>query len=227
MSYQDPPINPYDPNSQDFTPETKPLDKIISEAIESAFLMKNVWMPAKVVAVKGNQKVDIQILLQSRYMDGTIITPPPIQNVMVSMPMGADYSIKLPITVGDTGLAFFCDRSLDNWSVQGGIVDPQDNRNHDISDPVFVPGLYPFNEQTEDDTTDLVMTNGDAKARLQKTGKFVFTNGSEELLQILDDLLDTLINNTYTLTLIGAEPFVASTRLLLTEIRLRLDELKE
>lgn len=178
MIYQDPPLDPYDPTTQDFTPETRPLDDIIKNAIESAFLRKHVWLPAQVVNVRGNQKVDLQVLLQKQYVDGQLITRPPIQNVMVSMPMGGDYSLKLPIAVGDTGIALFCDRSLDIWSVQGGMVDPQDGRNHDFSDAIFIPGLYPFNQQTQDSTSDLVLTNGKSISRFQKDGGIVFTDGT-------------------------------------------------
>lgn len=207
MTWQDPTVDPYDPDMQDFTPETKPLDQVISEAIEGAFLRKHVWMPAKIVAINGNQKVDIQILLQGRYLDGQVITHPPIQNCIVSMPMGADYSMKLPIAVGDTGVALFCDRSLDIWSVQGGIVDPQDARTHDFSDAIFVPGLYPFTQQTQDATDDLVLTNGECISRFKKDGgveftdgvmtvkfnadgTFIFTNSTNELMDLLTQITD-------------------------------------
>ena len=30
--------------------------------------------------------------------------------------------------IGDTGIALFCERSLDVWGVQGGLVDPKDAR---------------------------------------------------------------------------------------------------
>lgn len=217
MSYQDPPVNPYDPSSQDFTPETLPMDQVIKMAIESAFVKKHVWMPAQVVNIRGNQKVDIQVLLQSRYADGTLVLPKPVQNVMVSMPMGSDYSIKLPVLVGDTGIALFCDRSLDNWCVSGGIVDPADSRTHDFSDPIFIPGLYPFSGQTTDLTTDLVVTNGLVKAKFKKIGgvefsgavmdvkfnpdgTFTFTNSAVELMDLLVQITDQVQTLSETLS---------------------------
>lgn len=227
MTYQDPPLNPYDATTPDFTPETKPLDVIVKQAIESAFLKKHVWMPAKVVNVNGNQKVDIQVLLQGRYMTGEVVTRAPIQNCIVCMPIGADYSIKVPVAVGDTGIALFCDRSLDIWKVQGGLVDPEDGRNHDFSDPVFIPGIYPFSGQTQDTTTDMVFTNGKGVVRISKDGKFKITNGTKELLQILNHLLDTLINRTFTLTMLGPEKFIDSTNLELTLIMNDLQQLIE
>lgn len=223
MTYTAPEINPYDPNSQDLAPETIPLDEVIKRAIQAAMLGLRVWMPAQVTAVHGNQKVDIQLLLKARYTDGTVIDIPPIQNVMVSMPMGSGWSIKMPLGVGDTGLALFCDRSLDIWSESdGGSVDPQDTRAHDISDPIFIPGLVPFENQTADSTTDLVITNGSAQAAFQKAGTFKFTNGSTELLQNLTNLVQTLSTAS---TIVGG-PFTADVVNTLTQIAQNLKKLQ-
>lgn len=227
MSYDNQLPNPYDQNTQDLTPETKPLDEILRIAIATALMKMRVHLPGKIVAIKGNQKVDIQPLLQTRYQNGDVVTLPVIQNVMVGMPMGDGYSIKLPIAVGDTGHILFCDRSLDIWAnSSGGVVDPQDSRIHDISDPIFIPGLVPFSQQTTDATTDLVVTNGTAQMKVQKAGTFEFTNGSNELIDLIDQLMDTLINDTFTNTMLGPQPFIGFTINKLTDIRTKLDTLK-
>lgn len=197
-------VNPYDTNTQDFQPETKPIDEIMRMGIANALMKVRVMLPGSIVEVLGNQKATIQPVLQSRYTNGDVINLPPLQNVMVMMPMGADYSIKLPIAVGDTGTLIFCDRSLDVWSASDGeVVDPQDSRIHDLSDPIFIPGLVPFSMQTDDDTTDMVFTNGDAVLRIQKDGTLVFTNGENELMDLLVQitgqvhmLADTLSTDT-------------------------------
>jgi hypothetical protein len=195
MSWQDTEVNPFDPGTPDFQPETLPLDEIIRQAVAAAIMQMRVHLPGKIVAIRGNQKVDVQPLLQTRYINGDVVNLPVIQNVMVQMPVGANYSIKLPIAVGDTGSLLFCDRSLDVWaSGKGGIVDPQDARTHDISDPVFTPGLVPFANQTTDSTSDLVVTNGNAQLRLNATGGFKLQNTSknQELINILTTLVQTL-----------------------------------
>lgn len=226
--YSNPLIDPFNENVQDFEPQTPPLDEIIRLAVLDGAMKLRVSMPAQIVKINGNQSVDVQPLLQARYANSaTPYTLPVIQHVPVQMPMGADYSIKLPIAVGDTGNLLFCDRSLDVWlASQGGIVNPNDSRQHDISDAVFYPGLVPFALQTQDSTTDMVLTNGAAKIRLQKAGTFAIENQNQELLNLLDQLLDTLINKTFTLTMLGAEPFIESTQSLLSDIRTKLDTLK-
>lgn len=221
--------NPYDPNTPDLQPETPPLDQIIQSAIIAAMMKMRVHMPGKIVKKSGNNKVDIQPLIQTRYTNGDVVNLPVIQNVPVGMPQGQDYSIKLPIKVGDTGHILFSDRSLDIWKVgDGGITDPQDSRIHDMTDAVFIPGLVTFSEQIVDDTDDLVLTNGEAQIRLLSDGTFKIQNTgqSQELITILLSLLDTLMNNTFTLTMLGPEPFIASTITALTQINTNLSKLK-
>lgn len=202
--YNQPNQSPFDSETPELEPQTLPMDEIIRQAIKSSMLLMHVMLPASVIKVNGNQSVDIQPLLKSRYIDGRVINRPPIKNVMVGMPMGADYSIKLPVAVGDTGYALFCDRSLANWSASdGGIIDPEGSRQHDLNDPIFVPGMVPFKNQTKDNTTDMVLTNGKMIIRVQKAGTILLTNGQNELMAVLDEFMqqvhtlsDTLSNDT-------------------------------
>jgi Phage protein Gp138 N-terminal domain len=201
MSFNDVQPNPYDQNTPDLTPETPPLDEVIRRAISVAIMKLRVHLPGEIVKIRGPQQVDIQPLLQTRYTNGNIVNLPVIQNVMVQMPFGKNYSIKLPIAVGDTGSLLFCDRSLDVWSQgSGGIVDPQDSRNHNLQDAVFIPGLVPFPNQLTDTSTDLIITAGKAEAKFQQGGTFVFTNGANELISLLDQITQQLQSLATTLS---------------------------
>lgn len=215
--------NLYDPDSIALQSETKPFDQIIIDAINAALYEVHTWLPAQVTVVNDNGSVNLQPLLQRRFKDGSLKDLPIIQNVPVSMPRGADYWIKLPVAQGDTGVALFCERSLDIWNVSGGIVDPADTRTHDLSDAIFVPGLYPLNAPLPGNADDLVVHNGKAELYVQKNGKFKATNGMQELFDLLDqlmsnyiNLMNTLATDTYTLTMLGPQPFIAST---VTEIQ--------
>lgn len=224
-----PPFNPYDPNLIDYSPETPQLDQVINLAIRAALLNLRVHLPGKVTKVVGNQLVNVQPLIKSQYIDGTVFDLPEIQNVPVSMPMGQNYSIKLPIAIGDIGNILFSDRSLDNWiSGDGSSVDSEDSRIHDITDAVFIPGLVTFSSQTQDETDDLVITNGKAQLRLEQGGmvKLQNLNSNEELITLLLSLLDLLQNNTFTLTALGPQPFIASTVTALADIQAKLQTLK-
>ena len=224
MNYTDIQPNPYDANTADPTPETKPLDEIIRMTILDYMMKLRVMVPVSVVTVRGNQKVDVQPLLQIRYTDNNVVNMSVIQNCMVQMPSGQNYSIKLPVAVGDTGYVIVCDRSLDIWaSGSGGIVDPQDSRAHDLQDSVFVPGLLPFANQTQDQTDDMVLTNGEASIRIQASGRFKIMNQSNELVKQISnlatqaqdlaneagDIADTLSTDTVN-TMLGPQPLNAA-----------------
>jgi Phage protein Gp138 N-terminal domain len=229
---------PYDTSNQNKQGSTLPLEEIIRRALIAHTLKLKVCLPCKVANIRGNQEVDVQPLLQGRYSSGDAFDLPQILKVPVSMAQGQNYSIKLPIDVGDTGLCIFSDRSLDVWLAGGGgVVDPQDSRQHDISDAIFIPGLVPFSGQTTDATTDLVITNGKAQLKVQRTGKFVFTNMTNELMDLLDQteqqlymLANTLstdtVNTIFGPMQLNAFSTYASIASAVETIKAKLDTLK-
>jgi hypothetical protein len=176
-----------------------PPDEIIRTAIFTALQKLRVHLPCQIIKVRGNQLVDVQPTIQTRYKDGTVVNLPPIQNVTVKMPMGVGWSIKFPIKVGDTGDLIFSDRSLQNWAAgDGGIVDPQDDRMHDLTDAVFTPGMPTVSQQTTDQTTDLVITNGQSQVRFLSNGGFeVYNNDSGQQI-LVDGTSIKLVNGDVT-----------------------------
>jgi hypothetical protein len=45
---------------------------------------------------------------------------------------------------GSYGLCIVSDKSMDEWLLQGAVATPLDNRQHDLSDAIFIPGLFPI-----------------------------------------------------------------------------------
>lgn len=222
--------NPYDPSSPPQGPNTLPMDEIIRQAIISAFRIARVCVPCKVIKKTSNKRVDLQPLFQVLYVGQTKPSNMPvIQNVPVVMPYGSNYSIELPIAVGDTGYAIFSDRSLETWLASaGGIVDPLDSRSHDITDAIFNPGLVPFTNSDMSNSDALILKTKGSKVTINQNGTFKIENTKEgqELFDNLDKLMDTLINKTFTMTIFGPMPFIASTKQFLTVIRQNLAKLK-
>lgn len=197
MPYDAPQSDPYNPAVPNYDPETLPLDEVWLEAMRAHTLGLRVALPATITAVNTseNQRVDVLPSLMSRPLDQAVAVPmPAIKNVPVMMPMGQSFAIKLPLSVGDAGLLVFCDRSLDAWAAGSGgaPVDPQDSRQHDLTDAVFVPGLVPFAMQQTDATTDMVIKAGTAEVRLQQSGRFKLGNGSAETYDLLDQAMGKL-----------------------------------
>lgn len=178
----------YDSNSVTLEPETPTFERVISDAIDARLLEVHTGLPCKIVKVRSNSYVDIQILLKRKYRDGTLVDLPVIQNVPISHPRGADYWIKYPVAVNDTGFAMFAERSLDAWIVAGGVVDPNDPRTHDLNDAIFIPGLYPKNDIVEGDPSDLVIHNHQAQIVVLKGGKFRIHNTQHEFVDLTEQL---------------------------------------
>jgi len=218
--------NQYDADTPASGGETLPLDEIIKRAIDRAFEDFHVWLPAQVTKIRDNGCVDVKPLLKRTYSDSKVVELPVIQNVLVGYPSGEDYWVKLPVAVGDVGKAFFCDKSLDLWSHKGGVVDPQDARQHDLSDAVFVPGLRVVPNKLPGNAADMVLHNGSAELYIQKTGKFRVTNGINELFNLLDQLFSLLENDAYVNTMLGPQKFIASTQIKLSQLQAKYNTLK-
>jgi hypothetical protein len=111
-------------------------------------LRRSLWtaLPGRVQSFDSTkQAADIEPLIHDTWEgeDGTNQTGPlpVIPSVPVCFPGSGAFRVTFPVAKGDTGLLVFCSRSIDRWLSEGGSVDPQDDRTHDLSDAVFVPGL--------------------------------------------------------------------------------------
>ena len=200
----------YDDNYNPLIPsegeETPPLDEVIRQAIEAALLDTHTWLPAAVVLVRSNNVVDLQPLILTRFKSLPAPLPLPIiQNCLVSTPRGTTYGLKLPIKPGDLGIALFCERSIDKWSVAGGLVDPLDARHHDLSDAVFVPGLYPFAlpipPPVGANPLDMSLYNGLGAVTVQPTGALKIGTVAVDLIKNMVSTQQKIIAALNALTL--------------------------
>lgn len=181
--------------------ETRTDAEIILAAIDSVLRDLHVALPCRITNVRNNSFVDVQVQIQRKYKDGTLVNIPVIQNVPVKNPSGEDWWIKLPIAVGGYGTVLIHERSLDKFIVSGGIVDPEDPRRHDLTDAEFLPGFPRLDKIVPGTADDMVLHNGSAEIFLQKPGTFKITNGTNELFNLLDQLMSqitTLVNDLET-----------------------------
>lgn len=190
--------NPYVPGQQDYSSPSKPLSEILRIAIDGYIRDHlNVWVPAQVTNINPSGYVDVQILIKELFLVQGPVTVPIILNVPVEMPRGNNYSIQLPIAVGDTGRIVFCDRSLDVWKLSGGgPLNPKATRMHDLSDGVFIPGLYPSNNPLTGDPKNLTITNNQSQIVIDPDGTFKIQNQQNELIDLLTQTLQALTEAT-------------------------------
>mgnify|MGYP000154890473 FL=1 len=135
------------------------LQDLLARFRESMVADLHTALPGKIVKYdESTQKADVQPLIKERYTDESGAQQsrelPVIPSVPVQFPGAGGYRITFPVAVGDTGLIMFAEASLDKWLVSGGTVDPADERRHDLTDAVFLPGLRDFGHALTSAPTD-------------------------------------------------------------------------
>lgn len=178
---------------------TTPTD-IIRQAISSQLCSVHTCLPAEIVTYDFSvQKATVQPLLRKRYRDGTVQSLPEITNVPVIFPRSSTFSMHYPLNQGDNVMLLFSERSIDQWLNQGGEITPLDTRKFDLSDAIAIPGLFPFSSPSPaEDNTSFTIEIGSAKFKMDPSGTFCFHGVTDELMQVLTDLLAQL--NTLSIT---------------------------
>lgn len=169
---------------------TSPAD-IMKQIVNYGISNMHTCLPGKIVSYDyTEQKATVQPLLKKKYADDEIQSLPEITNVPVVFPSGTNFSMHWPLNNDDSVLLFFSERSLDNWLSTGGEVAPSDPRKFDLSDAIAIPGLIPFPDTiAPPDNTSFHITLGSARMKIDPTGKFCFHGVTDEIMQVLTDLM--------------------------------------
>lgn len=135
---------------------TPDLAEIIAERIAAnRKTMFGGWLPARIEKINADKtKASIQLLLLEKKESeaGTeSLEPVAIINdcQIVTFTDHSGIRIELDLRVGDTVMAMFAARSTDRWRQRGGMIDPGDERDHDLNDAVVMPMLFDFAHATK------------------------------------------------------------------------------
>lgn len=122
----------------------------------------------------------VDIGVKARLLDGTVVARPPIPNCRIVYPELGVWELTAPLADGTEGLILVSARSLETWRINGGIVDPNDRRMHDLSDAWFLPGGSSKPQTSAGQSADLVLrhASGDTEIRLSTTGDKVTVTGA-------------------------------------------------
>lgn len=212
--------------------------KFVNEAVEAGLLEANTSMPGKIKEYdESTQRASVIPLLKKKFNDTsqTIVDIPICVNVPVhqySVNNGNTF-IYLPVKPGDLGMLVFCTRSIDTYLAsspeEGAEVNPvyHDNpRHHDLSDAWFVPGIRPFQVALQNiSADDIIIKNDKLTITIDPTGKISINNETNELIETLSTLIQNLID-AKVITMMGPQPFIASTIALLTTDKGKVDSFK-
>lgn len=205
--------------------ETPDLYAVMKRAIEHSIADLHVSLPASVESYDSiNQKASVHPLLKKEYADGEIASMPVIVNVPVMFPSSNNAILSMPISKGDTGLIIFSERSLDTWLSIGGEVEPKDPRTHDLSDAIFIPGLYPFDNNRLADPDSVVLLHNDILLKLQNDNKVAMGTASVEVLDVISQALNLLVNTTVFTGDAGTQPLSSASSL--STLKTQIDSIK-
>jgi hypothetical protein len=125
-----------------------------------------------------------------------------IYNVPVWFFGGGGVRATCPLASGDYGLIMFCSVSLDRWKRRGGrIVDPGDDRRHNETDAIFVPGIHPPDSPPTPAPADaLVLHAGSKVIRAGGPTGAQKTLRADDFLSALDTLLGSIQTAVGTIT---------------------------
>lgn len=73
-------------------------------------------------------------------LNGKSVALPPLVDVPVIFPRGGGVTLTFPVAAGDECLVIFADRCIDFWWQSGGVQEPVDPRQHDLSDAFALVG---------------------------------------------------------------------------------------
>lgn len=170
---------------------------VLKQAIDSRFQELRVCMPAIVEEYDHKkQMAKVRPVFKRQLADGKTSEMPLISNVPIAWPRAGGAFIHLPLEKGHYVLLSIADRSLDTWLTNGGQIDPNDSRSHDLSDAIAHAGCYPFSDPASvANATDIILKNTDGdsaftEVRLKKNGHFQIINQEYEFVKVLCQVMD-------------------------------------
>lgn len=142
-------------------------------------------MPAKVISVdnfSSNQTVDIQPQIVDTFKDNKNVELPPILDVPVAFPSAGGGILSFPIKVGDTVLAVFSQKSIEEWldsRADNTSYTPSDKRSYSLNDAIAIPGLYTKVTNLNPNATDVELKFNNMSIRLGADGNLYVDSDSQ------------------------------------------------
>lgn len=192
----------------------------LTEIVEAMILanrrtMFGGWLPGKIVTYDASKcKASVQILLlQPKVKENGDVVKEPVAVInevpVVTFTDHYGVRVELALQADDYVTVFFSSRNVDRWLQKGGMVDPDDDRDHDLNDAIAFPMLLDFAHVSK------------PTAKIQFTQSTVEIGGTNQLAEksALDSLKAALVTAAAAQTTAGNAPGAAA----ITAIKTALD----
>ena len=202
---------------------------VLDEAIRSRIVEVHTAMPGEITAFDpATQTATVQLCLQREVLDKTEPISE-LRQVPVMLNGGGGFYLTFPLEAGTPCLVVFSERGIDNWVRDAGCQPQFLRRTHHLSDAICIPGLRsPSQALSGYDTQNVTLRTegGQSVFCMTPDGRFALSNGTEELLSIIGDLLASLIDMQAVVTSGSSAGSYAHDQIVeLTDIRQRLQQL--
>jgi phage baseplate assembly protein gpV len=144
-------------------------------------------IPAKILDVSNlssNQTIDIQPQIIETFRDDRNIELPPILDVPIIFCGGGGGLLSFPVQAGDTVLAVFSMKSIDEWMesrATDSVLMPSDKRTYNINDAIAIAGLYSKNTNLNPNSTDVELKFNGMSIRLGADNNIYIDNSSADI----------------------------------------------
>lgn len=112
--------------------------------IKAMLLDVHTAIPAIVISFDADERtLKAQPAIKRIFREKGAVNLPPCVDVPVYFPSGGGFELTFPVAKNDHCLLIFSERCIDGWWATGEILEPQDFRQHDLSDAFALVGVWP------------------------------------------------------------------------------------
>ncbi len=150
----------------DAADDTPSHETIADLAIKQRLRSVRVALPGRIEEYNNTtQRATVQpLILEEQFDDlGNRIAAklPVVTDVPIAFIGMGSWRITGPVKRGDLVWLVFASSAIGKWLATGGLVDPEDDRHHTLTDAFAIPGAFSFNQLPTAAPTDAVVVHAD------------------------------------------------------------------
>lgn len=118
------------------------VEETHNSAIDASLKNLHTCLPGIIHSFNpATQTAEVQPAIKRVFSEKGAVNLPLCVDVPVCFPGGGDFYLTFPIKPGDECILVFSERCIDGWAIDGAISEPEDYRQHDLSDAMAFVGV--------------------------------------------------------------------------------------